>query len=86
MGAMEFPTMPYSARAQGGVWKVFYEEPSGTLELDFELGIDKPILWVPSEAEWQTKMPDWAQGRRDEIVDRALRAAFGSEGAHLASF
>lgn len=75
-------TTPYSASAIGGIWKVTYREPSGVLELLFELGIDKPILWVPTEAEWAAEMPAWAQDRRDEIIDRVVECAFGPGGAH----
>jgi hypothetical protein len=78
-------TAPYSAIAQGGLWTVTYTEPSGSLKLSFELGIDKPILWVPTEERWAAQMPQWAQGRRDEIVERAVRCAFGSNGVILDS-
>lgn len=80
---MPLPTEPYSASAQGGTWKVTYREPAGTLEFDFELGISKEIFWVPSEAWWVKNAPDWAQGRREEIVERAARSAFGPTGAEL---
>lgn len=78
---MTLPTEPYGASAQGGTWKVTYREPAGTLEFDFELGIPKEIFWVPSESWWVQHAPAWAQGRRDEIVERAVRCAFGSGGA-----
>jgi hypothetical protein len=77
---MDLVTTSYSASAVGGAWTVTYREPSGIIELSFELGIAKPILWVPTEEEWEAKMPDWAKGRRDEIIDRVIESAFGFEG------
>lgn len=82
---MELRTSPYSAIAQGGTWKVTYTEPSGSLMLDFEMGVPKAILWVPSEADWVRYKPGWAQGRRLEIVERAARLAFGSDGVELSA-
>lgn len=53
--------------------------------LDFEMGVPKAILWVPSEADWVRYKPGWAQGRRLEIVERAARLAFGSDGVELSA-
>ena len=80
---MDTPTTPFSASARGGEWKVTYREPSGTIEFEFELGIGRPIFWVPSEKWWVENAPDWAQGRREEIVERTVQRAFGIEGATL---
>jgi hypothetical protein len=27
-------------------------------------------IHIPSERDWVARMPDWARGRRDEIVER----------------
>jgi len=32
------------------------------------------VIYVPTEAEWQEWMPSWAQGRREEIVEKVKRA------------
>jgi len=32
------------------------------------------VVYVPTEAEWQQWMPAWAQGRREEIVEKIRRA------------
>lgn len=75
---MALSTTPYSAHAQGGVWKVTYTEPSGSLQFDFEMGSPRDLLWVPDESSWESRMPEWAQGRRDEILQRIVTTVFGS--------
>jgi hypothetical protein len=37
------------------------------------MAIGRHVVYVPSEQEWQTTMPRWAQGRRDEIIQNVQR-------------
>ncbi len=30
-------------------------------------------IYAPSEEKWQRKMPEWAKGRRTEIMDRIVK-------------
>jgi hypothetical protein len=69
-------TTPYSVDICGGVWRITYTEPAGSLALSFELGMPRDILYVPTQERWAATMPDWASGRRDQIITR-IRAAFG---------
>ena len=69
-------TRPYTVDIRGGVWLVTYTEPSGSLDLSFELGMPRDILYVPTPERWAATMPSWASGRRDQIVSR-IKAAFG---------
>lgn len=32
------------------------------------------VVYLPTETEWEQHMPSWAQGRREEIVERVKRA------------
>lgn len=32
------------------------------------------VLYVPTEEEWANEMPEWAQGRRAEILENVRRA------------
>ena len=32
------------------------------------------VVYVPDEEEWQKEMPDWAHGRRAEILETVKRA------------
>ncbi|HYE75797.1 MAG TPA: hypothetical protein VEF04_20810, partial [Blastocatellia bacterium] len=39
--------------------------------IDGEMMAVRPhVVYLPTEEEWQKKMPEWAQGRRDEIIGR----------------
>jgi len=31
------------------------------------------VVYIPTEAEWQESMPQWARGRRDEIIENVKR-------------
>jgi hypothetical protein len=57
-----------------------YTEGDNDLTLDWEpAGEGKPpIAYVPSERLWNIEMPDWAKGRREEIM-RTIKA----ETAHM---
>lgn len=48
-----------------------YSEEKGSVEFQIDPGLKGPsIIYVPSPEEWSSKMPDWAQGRREEILSR----------------
>ena len=69
-----FLHLPYDIQIQGGIWTVTYTEPSGTLQLSFEMGMPRDIVFVPTEESWKETMPDWARSRRDEIIERVCNA------------
>jgi hypothetical protein len=69
-----FSHMFYDIHIQGGLWTVTYTETSGTLQLSFEMGMPHDIVFVPTEEGWKRTMPDWAQGRRDQIIERVCKA------------
>ena len=52
----------------------YQELRSGRVErltIEGEMMIGAPhVIYVPTEKEWQQTMPDWAQGRRIEIIDK----------------
>jgi hypothetical protein len=50
------------------------EVASIELPLDYS-GRGEYDVHVPSERDWSANMPDWARGRRDEVVER-LQAVF----------
>lgn len=62
---------------------IFYEEATGggqTRHLTFGYGyVSRRKLGIewPNEEAWQRRMPDWAQGRREEILAR-VREDLGS--------
>ncbi len=80
----------FSGRRRGGpghsrVW--VYEElrDSGLETLTLELENTEPGRWelfVPSDADWRGTVPDWAENRRGEIIDR-ISAAFKPEDLKL---
>ena len=35
---------------------------------------DPHVVYVPNEEEWENKMPEWAHGRRAEILENIKRA------------
>lgn len=44
------------------------------LTIDGEMmAIGPHVVYIPSDAEWQQKMPGWARGRRAEIVEKVKR-------------
>ena len=52
---------------------ITYSENGRKIIFDVEpMENDKPILYIPSSQRWAVEMPDWAQGRRDEIVERVM--------------
>ncbi len=71
----------YSLRMRGfwvakkGRHTIEYEELRNgeveRLEMFSEMSVGAPdVVYVPSEKEWTQKMPDWAQTRREEILER----------------
>lgn len=68
----------YAGRRIGNHW--IYEElhagevESLELQLDYA-GRGEYEIHIPGERDWVANMPDWARGRRDEIVER-LQPAF----------
>jgi len=65
----------YTGRRVGTHW-VYEELHAGeVLGLEFELGYvgrGEYELRVPGERDWAAHMPDWARGRRDEVLERLL--------------
>ena len=56
-----------------------YEEKQGRHKPSLSLKLqreddDRYVLVVPDEAAWQRDLPQWAQGRRREIVERIATA------------
>ena len=50
---------------------ILYAEGRRTIELTVEPGLKHPtIIHVPSAERWDEVMPEWARGRRDEIMAR----------------
>lgn len=59
-------------------WKeevIFWEDGRGCV-FDGAWGVDPPITIVPDAGTWNAVVPDWLQGRHDEVVGR-LRAREG---------
>ena len=53
-------------------WKeevVYWEGAQGCV-FDAGWGVDPGVLHVPSAASWDTAVPQWLRGRRDEVVRR----------------
>ena len=55
---------------------VRYREGKNTLELAIDPGEGSSWVFVPTAANWPKQVPEWATGRREEIVTR-LRAHLG---------
>lgn len=53
-------------------WKeeVVYWEGAHGYVFDAGWGVDPGVLYVPSSASWDSAVPQWLQGRRDEVVSR----------------
>lgn len=50
---------------------ILYSEGKKSFELKVDPGLKGPTLInIPSAGDWDKKVPEWARGRRDEIVDR----------------
>jgi hypothetical protein len=54
---------------------IYYQEQVGEhirkLTIEGEMMIDAPhVIYVPSGNKWKQQMPEWAQGRRAEILHR----------------
>jgi len=50
---------------------ILYMEGKNTLEIKVEPGLKKPsVVRVPSASRWDEEMPEWARGRREEIMER----------------
>jgi len=50
---------------------ITYSEGRRSLELTLEPGLKHPtIINVPSPSRWEREMPEWARGRREEILER----------------
>jgi ribose 5-phosphate isomerase B len=48
-----------------------YIEGEKSLEFNVDPGLKSPtIIHVPSPEKWEEEMPEWAKGRRDEILGR----------------
>ncbi len=75
----------HPGRRVGNTW--LYEElHEGEVEflelpLDY-VGRGEYEIHVPSERDWVANMPDWARGRRGEIVER-LRSVFKRSQMHF---
>ena len=53
-------------------WKeevVYWERDRGYV-LDASWGVEPAVLHVPSAAVWDSVVPTWLRGRRDEVVSR----------------
>jgi hypothetical protein len=75
----------HPGRRAGNVW--LYEELHGDqveslgLPLDY-VGRGEYEIHIPGERDWIARMPDWARGRRDEIVER-LQTVFKRSQIHF---
>ena len=56
------------------------------LTIGGELRVKGPrVVYIPTEAEWQQWQPAWAQGRREEIVEK-VRRALGTKNYEFVSY
>ena len=64
-----------------GFKHIRYSEGGHTISFDREPGgVATPALvWVPSPKRWRETIPDWANGRRTEILTRLWPHAAGDE-------
>ena len=50
---------------------ILYSEGKNSFELQVEPGLKKPtVVYIPSPENWNKELPEWAQNRRDEILNR----------------
>ena len=56
-------------------WKeqVVYREDEREHAFEAAWGVQPPVLFVPTEADWDRVVPPWLRGRRPEVVDRLAR-------------
>lgn len=62
-------------------WRVLtYQEGNQHLSLQVEpMSMGPCRVYVPSPAAWQRQAPDWARGRRDEILQRVRSIAWNRD-------
>jgi len=68
----------HAGRRVGNHWlyEELHEGEVESVELQLEyIGRGEYEIHIPGEHDWVAQMPDWARGRREEIVER-LQAAF----------
>ena len=75
----------HSGRRDGNLW-VYEELHAGAVEslelpLDY-IGRGEYEVHIPGERDWVARMPDWARGRRAEIVER-LQTVFKRSQIHF---
>ncbi len=50
---------------------ILYSEGSREVEFELKPGLKNPtLIYVPSEENWNSKMPEWLHNRRDQVVGR----------------
>jgi ribose 5-phosphate isomerase B len=50
---------------------ILYSEGKNNFELRVDPGLKRPtIIHIPSVEKWNKELPEWAHGRREEILDR----------------
>ena len=50
---------------------ILYSEGNNTIELKVDPGLKGPtVINIPSAENWDSSVPEWARGRRDEVIDR----------------
>ena len=75
----------YPGRRVGNQWlyEELHEEEVEWLELPLDyVGRGEYEIHIPGEHDWIARMPDWARGRRDEIVER-LQSVFKRSQIHF---
>jgi hypothetical protein len=55
-------------------WKeqVIYWEHGEGFVFEGGWGASPPVTYVPDDATWESVVPDWMKGRRDEIIARLI--------------
>jgi predicted membrane channel-forming protein YqfA (hemolysin III family) len=80
-GRYEFNKLGYLVTSHGRE-QLEYRERSGgvirSLIIGGELLAKGRVVYIPSETGWNTKMPEWAWGRRDQIIER-VKANVGTK-------
>lgn len=69
---------------------IYKDREKGSLELHNNACMDKKgkyyfVIEIPSEAEWQKKMPEWAKEDREKIVGRIM-THFGSKDFYYGGY
>jgi hypothetical protein len=78
----QFTRIGYLVNRHGRDQIEYRERSAGAMRsliIDGELLTKSRVVYVPSEAGWDAKMPPWARGRRDQIVGR-VKASLGAKG------